>query len=262
MSLAQVIKTELYKDSHRKSSLILFIPMLLAFVITFGYSQGMIKLDLTVGGTEVFSCMDFVFIVWNVLSGLGIVGILLILFAAFQFSGEIERGQIKLMLLRIGKRSTVMLGKYLAAIIVAGVSIIGTLLVCIASYYLFVSGSSMGTGLFASTIEALSTWSIWACILLQVLMYFILIGITFLIGMFVNPFVTFILTMVIMYIGNYLTGAESFVSKLFPAYWSNQLMLSGTVSVVSVVISVCFTAALTALIMFTATILFQRQDIK
>ena len=262
MSLAQVIKTELYKDSHRKSSLMLFIPMLLAFVITFGYSQGIIKLDLTMGSTEVFSCMDFVFIVWNVLSGLGIIGILLILFTSFQFSGEIERGQIKLMLLRIGKRSTVMFGKYLAAIIVACVSIIGTLLVCIASYYVFVSGSPMGTGLFASTLDGLSTWNICACIFLQVLMYFILIGITFLIGMFANPFVTFILTMVIMYIGNYLTGAENFVSKLFPAYWSNQLMLNGTASVISVLISVCFTVVLTAFIMFTSTKLFQGQDIK
>ena len=34
MSLAQVIKTELYKNSRRKSSLILFIPMLLAIVVT------------------------------------------------------------------------------------------------------------------------------------------------------------------------------------------------------------------------------------
>lgn len=101
MSLAQVIKTELYKNSRRKSSLMLFIPMLLAIVVTLGYVHGVIELNLITGDTGIYSCMDFVFIVWNVLSGLGIIGILLILFAAFQFSGEIERGQIKLMLLRI-----------------------------------------------------------------------------------------------------------------------------------------------------------------
>lgn len=111
MSLAQVIKTELYKNSRRKSSLILFIPMLLAIVVTLGYAHGVIELNLITGDTGIYSCMDFVFIVWNVLSGLGIIGILLILFAAFQFSGEIERGQIKLMLLRIRKRSTVVWGK-------------------------------------------------------------------------------------------------------------------------------------------------------
>ena len=46
MSLAQVIKTELYKNSRRKSSLMLFIPMLLAIVVTFGYAHGVIELNL------------------------------------------------------------------------------------------------------------------------------------------------------------------------------------------------------------------------
>ena len=69
MSLAQVIKTELYKNSRRKSSLMLFIPMLLAIVVTFGYAHGVIELNLITGDTGIYSCMDFVFVVWNVLSG-------------------------------------------------------------------------------------------------------------------------------------------------------------------------------------------------
>lgn len=262
MSLAQVIKTELYKNSRRKSSLILFIPMLLAIVVTFGYAHGVIELNLTTGGTGAYSCMDFIFIVWNVLSGLGIMGILLILFAAFQFSGEIERGQIKLMLLRIGKRSTVVLGKYLATVIAAIIFIIGTLLVCIGSYYLFISGSSMGTGTFAATIDGFSTMSILGSIALQVLMYLFLIGITFFVGLFVNPFVTFVLAIVIMYAGNYLAGVENTVSKLLPAYWSNQLMLNETVSNASVVISICFIVILTMILMLVTTALFRKQDIK
>ena len=97
MSLTQIIKTELYKNSHRKSSLILFLPMVLTVIVTLGYAQGVIELNLITGGSGTYSCMDFVFIVWNVLSGLGILGILMILFAALQFSGEIERGKIKFM---------------------------------------------------------------------------------------------------------------------------------------------------------------------
>lgn len=262
MSLAQVVKTELYKNSRRKSSLILFIPMLLAIVVTLGYAHGIIELNLTTGGTGVYSCMDFVFIVWNVLSGLGIMGILLILFAAFQFSGEIERGQIKLMLLRIGKRSTVVLGKYLATIIAAVVFIVGTLLVCIGSYYLFVSGSSMGTGTFASTMDGFSTINVCGSIALQVIMYLLLIGIAFFVGLFANPFVTFILTLVIMYAGNYLAGAENAVSKLLPTYWSNQLMLNGTVSNAPVFISICFIMILTACAMMVTIMCFNKRDIK
>lgn len=262
MSLAQVIKTELYKNSRRKSSLMLFIPMLLAIIVTFGYAHGVIELDLTTGSTGVYSCMDFVFIVWNVLSGLGIIGILLILFAAFQFSGEIERGQIKLMLLRIGKRSTIIWGKYLATIIAAVVFIVGTILGCIGSYYLFVSGLPMGTGTFASTMDGVSTINVWSTIVLQVIMYLLLISITFLVGLFVNPFVTFVLTIVIMYAGNYLAGAETFVSKLFPNYWSNQIILNGTVSTIPVLTSVFVIAALTMLLMLVTIMFFGKQDIK
>ena len=262
MSLLQVIKTELYKNCHRKSSLMMFIPMLLAIVITFGYSRGIIALNLTVGSTETYSCMDFVFIVWNVLSGLGIMGILLILFAAFQFSGEIERGQIKLMLLRIGKRSTVVMGKYFSAVIAAAASIAGTLLACMGSYYLLVSNSKMGTGTFGATIEGLSTGDIIVSIGLQMLVYIILIGITFLVGLFANPFITFVLTMIAMYAGNYLAGSPGFISRLLPSYWSNQLMMNGSVPVLQTVGSVGFTALLTAGIIGISMLLFQKRDVK
>lgn len=262
MSLTQVIKTELYKNSRRKSSLMLVIPMVLVIAITFGFSQGIIKLNLTVGNTDAYSCMDFVCIIWNVLSGLGIVGILLVMFAAYQFSGEIERGQIKLMLLRIGKRSTVVIGKYLATVIVAGASIAGTILTCIVSYYLFVAHSSKGTGTFASTIEGLSTWNVWTTIGLQVFMYLILIGITFLSGLFAAPFISFIVTIITMYVGNYLAGAENIVSKLLPAYWSNQLMQKGTAPDLRAFGSVGFTMVLTVCIIVFVMMIFRKQDVK
>lgn len=38
--------------------------------------------------------------------------------------------------------------------------------------------------------------------------------------------VSFILAIVIMYAGNYLASTENAISKLLPAYWSNQLMLN------------------------------------
>ena len=262
MSLAQIIKTEFYKNSHRKSSLILFIPMLLAIIVTLGYANGVIELNLTTGDTGVYSCMDFVFIVWNVLSGLGIIGILMILFAAFQFSGEIEQGQIKFMLLRIGKRSTVVLGKYLTTVIVTVIFIVVTLLVSIGSYYVFISGSSMGTGTFASTIDGFSTMNVWCSIGLQMVMYLFLIGITYLAGLFVNPFVTFILTLVIMYGGNYLAGAENTVSKLLPNYWSNQMVLNETVKAIPVLTSVLAIVVLTMILLSVTITLFQKQDIK
>lgn len=262
MSLLQVMKTELYKNCHRKSSLMMFIPMLLSIVITFGYSRGIIALNLTAGSVDAYSCMDFVFVVWNVLSGLGIMGILLILFAAFQFSGEIERGQIKLMLLRIGRRSTVVMGKYLSTVLAAAAAIAGTLLACIVSYYVFVSNSAMGTGTFGAAIEGLSSGDIMASIVLQMLVYIILIGITFLAGLFANPFITFVLTIIVMYAVNYLAGSSSFLSRLLPSYWSNQLMMNGSVPVLQTVGSVCFAVLLTACVIGISILLFQKRDVK
>ena len=65
-----------------------------------------------------------------------------------------------MMLLRIGKRSTVVLGKYLATVIASVVSILATLVTCIVSYYLFAASSAMGTGTFASTMEGLSSLAV------------------------------------------------------------------------------------------------------
>ncbi|MCI6468033.1 MAG: hypothetical protein MSA90_21535 [Faecalicatena sp.] len=262
MGLKQVIKTELYKNTHRKSSLILLIPMILAVLISFGYAKGFIKLNLTVGAGGKYSCMDFVFIIWNVLSGLGIMGILLILFAAFQFSGEIEHGQIKMELLRIGKRHTVVAGKYVAVMIVAAVAIAGTIFACMVSYYLFVSNSPLGAGTFASTTDGLSTWEIIASMMLQAVIYFVLTAICFLIGIKTGPFATFILTMVIMYAVNYLAGADNVIARLMPSYWSNQLMMKGDVpwmqTALSVVILLLFSAVQICFMSYS----FSKKDIK
>lgn len=261
MSFIRVIKTELYKNFHRRSSLILCIPMLLAVVITLGFSEGVVNLSLTTGDMAAYSCMDFLFIIWNVLSGLGIIGLLLILFSSFQFSGEIEHGQIKLMLLRIGKRKNVVIGKYLVSVIVGGISIIGTLLICVLSYYLLIARTDMGTGTFLTTIKGLSTAEVFETIGLQCLMYLVYIAICFVIGIYANPFITFILTIVIMYTGNYLAGTNYFMAKLFPNYWSNQLIAKGIISINGAIGAVSFTLILIFCVMTMAILVFKKKDI-
>lgn len=262
MSFIRVIKTELYKNFHRKSSLILCIPMLLAVVITFGFSKGVVNLSLTTSDMAGYSCMDFLFIIWNVLSGLGIIGLLLILFSSFQFSGEIEHGQIKLMLLRIGKRKNVVIGKYLASVIVGGVSIIGTLLVCILSYYLLIARTDMGTGTFSAAIEGLSTAEIFESIGLQCLMYLVYTAISFAIGIYANLFITFILTVVVMYAGNYLAGTDNFIAKLFPNYWGSQLITTGSAQTSGTVGAVGFTIVLMFSILAFAVFAFKKRDVR
>ncbi len=259
MSFIRVIKTELYKNFHRKSSLILCIPMLLTVVIAFGFSKGVVNLSLTTGDMAGYSCMDFLFVIWNVLSGLGIIGLLLILFSSFQFSGEIEHGQIKVMLLRIGKRKNVVTGKYLASVIAGGISIIGTLLVCVLSYYVLIARTDMGTGSFGATIEGLSTAEIFETIGLQCLMYLLFSAISFVIGIYANPFITFILTVIVMYGANDLSGTNNFIAKLFPNYWGNQLITNRTASVEGAIGSICLYFALVFCIIAIVVFAFKKE---
>ncbi len=49
---------------------------------------------------------------------------------------------------------------------------------CTVCYYLFISGSELGTGTFVASITGLSTWDILGAIALQMLMYLMLVGLT------------------------------------------------------------------------------------
>ena len=93
-------------------------------------------------------------------------------------------------------------------------------------------------------------------------MYLLLMGIAFLVGLFANPFITFVLTIVVMYVGNYLAGSESMISKLLPAHWSNQLMLNETAPAMWIAGSVCITLILTVFIVAMTSVVFHRQDVK
>ena len=151
------------------------------------------------------------------------------------FSGEIEHGQIKLMLLRISKRKDVVIGKYVSSAIVCVISIIGTLAASVLSYYIFVARSEFGTGSFHASIAGLSTLEIVGTVGLQLLIYMILIGITFLIGIYAGTFITFIMTIVAMYMINYLAGTETFAANITPELWSNHLALNETIPATGII---------------------------
>ncbi len=261
-SLFQILKAELYKDSRRKSSWILVVPMLLTAVVTIGYCQGFIQMAVTGQQNEALSCLDFVCMVWSVLSGLGIVGILLYLFAAFQFSGEIERGQIKLMLLRTGRRGQVVLGKYLAVVLVSAAAVLGVFLVAAAGYYLMVVPAELGTGSFSITMSGMSDGAFAGSVLLQFLVYCLWIAAAFLAGIYAGPFVSFVIAMVAMYAGNAFSGMETAAAKWFAGYWSNQMLMGADPGFAGMGKAVFCTFAGLCVILFLAAMLFEKRDIK
>lgn len=225
MEVWAIYKMELIKTIKRKNSLILIIPSILALLMSFAISNGALTMtggDLSAGGK--FACLDFVSTLWAFFSGLGIWGILLILVAAFQFSGEIAGGQIKMILLRIGKRGQIILAKFLALLTLTLGAFILFTLVAGAGYYLFIADSSIGNGEFASMIKLSD---LLAFILLSLLHLALFMALTFIVGLYVSPFIAFIAALISLFVLNYLIGSEAVGFMKYSALSVSNQLISG-----------------------------------
>lgn len=264
MQLANVVKSELYKNFCRKSTYILLIPVLLSFLITLGFRTGTVSLSMIGNSSKTLSCMDYLFMSWMVLSSLGIIGLLLLLFSALQFSGEIERGQIKFFLLRSHSRASVLFGKYISTVFVSALSAAIVLICTVLFYYIMISNSSQGNGLFAASAGGLTTSSVLGYIGLSLVTFLLWIAISFLLGLYFGPFVTFVLSAVFLYGGNYISTQDMTVSRLFPSYWGNQVLLGSQSSdyLLPALGSVLLTVVLTVIILIFTTWRFNKTDIR
>lgn len=220
MRIFEVYKMEMYKMFKRKNSLILVIPSLLALLIILGYKSGAVKITSEEALVTAYSCLDFFGVIWSFLSGLGIIGILIILLASFQFSGEVNEGQIKMMVLRVGKREKIIFGKLLSMITMIVISIGLLFIVSTAGYYMFISSSDLGTGTFLGTI---SEKALIFSLLSTVITLIFLVTITYVIGVNMNMFMTFIITLVVMYVGKYLSGLENLKFMKYTSFFSERL---------------------------------------
>lgn len=227
MSSILVFRTECYKILHRRQSLILLLPALLAFLIVLGQAHGVITLAASTASAQSgTTLLDTVFLVWSVESGLGFVGLLCllcVLFASLSFAGEREGGQIKLALLRIGKRRDVVLGKFLAIVIVSFASILLTLAASALGYLFFApEGQRVLSG---ACIYGLSLATFAVNLGLNLLELLLLLALTFLLGLYAGPFVTFVLTMIVLYGASTLAGGTNLFARLLPLHWANTLIL-------------------------------------
>lgn len=258
MSIVRIFCTEWYKILHRRSSLILLVPALLAFVMVLGVMRGVIILNLTTTDAQATATLiDTVFMIWNVASGTGLIGLICVLFACLSFTAERENGQLKLTLLRIGKRRNVMLGKFLAV-----------LTACLASILLLLAASALGYLFFAAdgqkllsgtTICGLTTASFTANLGLNGLALLIFLVLSFLIGLYAGPFVTFVITMVALYGANALAGSTNFFAKLLPLHWSNALLLGENTT--GMIWSVGFALLFSLVLLMITTQLFRHLDL-
>lgn len=264
MSLFQIYKMELYKMSKRKSSIILLIPSMLAVLIAFGMKSGFVQMNAAGRTAAVsISCMDYTSLIFSMMADLDIIGILIIIIAAFELSGEIERGQIKIELLRIGRRSKIILCKYLAVItaVICAVAIFTVIVMC--TYYLLVSNSKYGNGIFSSTIKGVTDTAIFMSITCKMVDYFFIISIAYLTGIFFSPFITFVITLIMMYAENYMANITSFkFMHYMPSYMSSQIMSGKQFTDGHMTAFAACAILLISVIIGLTMMIFKRQDIK
>lgn len=259
MTTLRVFRTECYKIFHRRQSLLLLLPALVALVMVLGYSRGIITLSVTTAGAQAgATLLDVVFMVWSVENGLGLVGVLCVLFAALAFAGERENGQIKLALLRISKRRDVVLGKFLAVVCA-----------CLGSILLLLAAAALGHLLFApegqrlaagASIYGLMPLTFAENLALNLLELLMLLALTFFVGCFCGPFAAFALTMVALYGASALAAGTSVCARMLPLYWANALLLDQRAA--DARLSVLFALIVTLLLLFATVQLFRHQDVR
>lgn len=259
MSSILVFRTECYKILHRRQSLILLLPALLAFLIALGQAHGVITLAASTASAQSgTTLLDTVFLVWSVESGLGLIQLLCVLFAALSFAGEREGGQIKLALLRIGKRRDVVLGKFFAIVIVSFASILLTLAASALGYLLFApEGQRVLSG---ACIYGLSLATFAVNLGLNLLELLLLLALTFLLGLYAGPFVTFVLTMIVLYGASTLAGGTNLFARLLPLHWANTLILGENAA--GAIWSVLFAMISSFVLLALTTQLFRRLDVR
>lgn len=263
MDTLQVYKMEMYKMVKRKSSWMLLLPCLLAVLISLGMGSGNVTVTQAGGSPlEALSCIDFFLSVWNLLSGFGIIGILVIITASLQFSGEIERGQIKTSLLRVGKRSQVILAKLFVMISVVAMLTVVLAITLICCYYFIVVPEGLGNGAFSLSVSGLTNLKVFGIVLCWAANYIILIAAAFLAGTLFGPFATFIITLILMFGEKYLVTMGSLkIFRYLPEGFVNGLLTGVAMNVWDIILFAACTFGITGVMIMMAINIFRKQDI-
>ena len=259
MEIWTIYKMEMIKTLKRKNSLILLIPSILVGIMAFGISTG----GLTFTGDALsadgkFACLDFITTLWLFFSALGVWGILLILITAFQFSGEISSGQIKMTLLRIGKRGPIVFAKFLALLTTSFGAFALFTLTAGGGYYLFIANSDVGNGHFSSSMIDLPT--VIATIGFIFLHLALFMAVTLLIGLFLSPFIAFIFSLVSLFAVNYLINTNALELLKYSALSISNNLIAGKVE--NVFPTFLLSIALIICLLLLTSLLFKRVDIK
>lgn len=147
MKLCQIYKEELFKIFRKPITLILLIGLILP--LFYGISIVTNAKHIIVQGN--FDAILFASVNWNMLTMTGVPEIMFALITTHIFAYEMERGQIRLLYLRVCDRKKILLSKMLAILTVILFFYVMFYLWCFGIYYIFIIQTPLGNGMFLSS---------------------------------------------------------------------------------------------------------------
>ncbi len=205
---------ELYKLFKKKIVWLLLIVSLLPFL----YASAMyFNLSfISINAKETFNCIDYAYVMWNLIIILGLPTIMYLLIGSNTVSSELEGGQIRMLLTRVCSRKKLLAYKFLAVSTLVAMFCIICFFTSTAAYYLFVAKTSYGNGMFLSK----DTLAIISSVLLSNLEILFLIALTFLFGIRMKSYSTFLVTLGIFIVLK-IFGNVPYLKVIMPGYISS-----------------------------------------
>jgi len=185
MSLIKLYKSELYKYIKKPITLVLLITLVLP--VFYGISTAQNASYVEVQGD--FDALLFASINWNMLTMTGVPEVLFGLVATHIFAYEIERGQIRTLLVKVCDRTKLIISKVLVQMtLIVGIYVL-FYLVSFLVYYTIIVKTPLGNGSFGS-IENLHFSIMDLIYLIQILL---ISNVVFLLGLYYKAFTSFMI---------------------------------------------------------------------
>ena len=186
MKLCQIYKEEVFKITRKPITLVLLIALILP--LFYGVSIIVNAKHVIVQGD--FDAILFASVNWNMLTMTGVPEILFALITTHIFAYEIERGQIRLLYLRVCDRKKMLLSKMLAMLTMMLGFYVIYYFWCFGIYYIFIVQTPLGNGMFLSSISSMQYMVMDLIYLIQIM---IVCSLVFCLGLKFKAFVSFMM---------------------------------------------------------------------
>lgn len=220
-----VVKVELLKLYHKKTTLLLFFLLLTPLLFGAGMRLGLSFLvpDGGVGGVEAvgtgLSGMGFAA---NMLGQSGyILFLVVIILSATSFSGELENGQLKCAIARVCSRSKILIAKYTALLLVVSAAFLLLTAWSLLIYALLVRHTGFASGHFFDAQSGLHLQYIAFTLLAAA----VAMAFTFLLGTKLKTFPCFAVSYIVWFASLYSEFVEG-IKLLFPNNMPGALLKS------------------------------------